>query len=118
MSAMPDLLSDEPTPPVELVITTESGADALVLALYGELDLATAPVFERQLEHARSTRPECLVVDLSGLQFMDSSGLHALLRATRPAPESGQQLQLLRGSRAIERVFELTGTAGLFSFVD
>lgn len=110
------LIGDESAQSVGLSITTEWSADTLVLALYGELDLATARALEDRLEIARSCHPERLVVDLSGLHFMDSSGVHALVRAHRRALEHGQQLHLLQGSHRIARVFEQTGTAALFCF--
>ena len=51
----------------------------------GEIDIATAPEFGRELARLLSHRPPVLRVDLSGVSFMDSSGLHALLIALRTA---------------------------------
>jgi anti-sigma B factor antagonist len=87
-----------------------------VLTLYGELDLATIPHLEQQLELARDH--DRLVIDLSALRFMDCSGLRVLLAATQHAQENEQQLHLLRGAPPIQRVFELTNTSALFTFAD
>ena len=57
-----------------------------------------------------------LVLDLRRLSFIDSTGLHVLIRANRRAKEG--QLRLLRGSRRIHRVFELTGTDKRLPFAD
>jgi anti-anti-sigma factor len=79
----------------------------VVLALGGELDLATAPVLEERLARAVRGRAT-VVIDLSGLKFIDSCGLHTLVRAERQLRSSGGQLVLVRGPRAVHRVFELT----------
>ena len=59
--------------------TTVGGASAI--AVEGELDLETAPQFTEEVEVAVWDTVGAFVLDLSGLSFLDSSGLHALLRA-------------------------------------
>jgi anti-sigma B factor antagonist len=59
-----------------------------------------------------------VVIDLSGVEFFDSAGLHVLLDAQRRLREQGTGLFLRRGPRAVQRVFELTDTAGSFWFED
>jgi anti-sigma B factor antagonist len=51
-----------------------------------------------------------IVVDLRDLGFIDSSGLHAFVRARTDAQANGHRLHLVGASRAAQRVFELTGT--------
>jgi len=87
-----------------------------VLALYGELDLASRPVLDGELLDAQSTGTADLVVDLSQLAFIDVSGLHALLDAHARAHALGHQLLLVRGPRAVQRLFLLTGTDQIFRF--
>lgn len=106
----------EPTAVAQLRIEREHTATAVVLALHGELDLASTPLLERQMLEAQSDGSDRLVIDLSGLEFIDSSGLHALLRADERASENRHQLSLVRGPRAVHRVFELTRTVQAFSF--
>jgi anti-sigma B factor antagonist len=101
-----------------LVIRTERDAHALVLTLSGELDLASAPALERQLDDARDTAIPRVVVDLSGLEFFDSAGLHVLLNAHRRLRGNGQGLVLRPGRRAVQRMFELTNTLSIFRFED
>lgn len=87
------------------------------LALSGELDLATLPALEQELD--RVVPPEKrLVLDLRRLQFIDSSGLHALLRADRRLSDVGGQLTIVRGPRAVERLFSLTGLNTRLRIVD
>jgi anti-anti-sigma factor len=108
----------EPVIAGELVVTREHRNDALVLALHGELDLASAPLLERELLDAESSSPGRIVVDLSALEFMDSTGLHVLLRAHQRARENDHPLVLRRGPRAVHQVFEITGTLDVFIFED
>jgi anti-sigma B factor antagonist len=106
------------TPAGELVVSRERRADMVVLSLSGELDLATSALLERELDAAEAARPMRLVVDLAGLEFIDSSGLNTLVQAHERASENGHQLLLRQGPRPVRRLFELTNTVGLFSFDD
>jgi anti-sigma B factor antagonist len=103
--------------PVHLVIRSQARAGARVLALFGELDLASAPQLEYELAQAEATGVR-IVIDLSGLEFIDSSGLHMLLSANRRSKENGHELALRRGPRAVQRLFELTHTQEQFRFDD
>jgi anti-sigma B factor antagonist len=89
----------------------------IVLTLAGELDLATAPVLQERLD-ATLQGGAVVVIDLSGLSFIDSSGLGMLVQAERRLRESGGQLVLVRGPRAAHRPFELTGLDSYFEFCD
>lgn len=109
---------DQFAQPAELVIRGVHDGDSFLLSLFGELDLASAPMLERRLQMAESTDSVRLVIDLSGLQFIDSTGLHTLVRAEQRWRANGRQLSLLRGPRAVQRVFELTNALQLFSFED
>lgn len=95
----------------------EGGCD-VVLRLHGELDLASVSELERQLSMLESQDPLSLTIDLNGLRFMDSTGLHTLLGARQRALESGRDLSLVRGTPAVQRVFTTTGTDTLFAFVE
>jgi anti-anti-sigma factor len=102
----------------ELVIRGGHDADCFVLSLFGELDLATSPMLERRLQMAESIDSAKVVIDLSGLEFIDSTGLHTLVRAQQRWSETGRQFSLLRGPRAVQRVFELTNALQYFTFED
>ena len=87
----------------------------VVLTLRGELDLATVPLLQEHLDRAVRGRGT-VVIDLSGLRFIDSSGLRVLVRAERQLRASGGRLVLVRGPRAGRRVFELTGLDRYFAW--
>jgi anti-sigma B factor antagonist len=84
------------------------------LSLRGELDMATRPRVENALIRAEDSDAAVIELDLGGLTFMDSSGLHLVLNARRRADEKGHKLVLLEGPEAVQQIFELTGTAHLF----
>ena len=101
-----------------LVIQSERDQAGLVLALYGELDLASAPRLDQRLRDAQTSGAGRVMVDMSGLEFFDSAGLHVLLDAHRRLREGGQALHLRRGPKAVQRLFELTQTMATFRFED
>jgi anti-sigma B factor antagonist len=114
---MPDLGSvEDMAHPSELVIRRAREADAVVLSLYGELDLDSSPLLERELQAVWAAAKDRVVIDLSGLEFMDSTGLQTLLRAHERAVEADLQFSLVRGQPAVHRVFELTRADEIFSF--
>ncbi len=109
--------SDAPLPG-QLEIDRTAEDDAVVLVLRGELDLTSASLFERELLEAEQSNPRRVIIDLSGLEFMDSTGLRALLIARERAQENGHELALRRGPRQVQRVLELTKTLDAFEFED
>ena len=100
----------------EFWVLAEPEGSGFVLSVYGELDVASAPILEKQVKRLQWAGAASIVIDLSGLHFIDSSGLHVLIRAHGRVPEG--QLSLLRGPRTVHRVFELTGTDALLPFAD
>jgi anti-sigma B factor antagonist len=86
-----------------------SEGSAVLLALYGELDLGSAPELDRQLQEIEHPDLHRLVIDLSGLRFMDSTGLASIMQAQRRAQASGHELVLRRPTSQVRRLFELTG---------
>ena len=84
----------------------------------GALDHAHAYRFDdtiRRVEHHR--RPACLVVDLSEVEFIDSSGIARLVAARRRARLNGHRLALVRGTRVVQRIFSLAALEEAFEFV-
>ena len=75
----------------------------------GEIDMATAPQFRRELEHHLSHGPSDLRIDLSGVGFMDSAGLHALLVAVRTAHLVGACIALTGTSPQVDRLLQVVG---------
>jgi anti-sigma B factor antagonist len=83
--------------------------DGHVLALKGELDIAGAPVLTELVSELCARRPAEIVLDLRELEFVDSTGLGSLLAAAETCRAQGIELSLTRGTRQVERLFELAG---------
>jgi anti-anti-sigma factor len=92
-----------------LEISVDGGDQRALLRLEGELDLASAGRLEDALRAAEANGPECLVVDLRGLSFIDSSGLRLLLMAGERARKDDRRLVVVRGPSEVDRIFEITG---------
>jgi anti-anti-sigma factor len=82
--------------------------DERVIRLRGELDIECAPDLERVLLRSRPAGQR-VVLDLSGLEFMDSTGLRVLLRARAAADEGRWQIYLRDVPPTIRRLFDMTG---------
>ena len=88
-----------------------------VIAVAGELDLATGPKLEAELRGISPSETELVVVDLRGLEFMDSTGLSIIVRAHQRLTGEGCELGLVRGSPQVQRLLDLTGVADRISLV-
>ncbi len=98
--------------------TGERGALALV-TLRGELDLPATPQLEPELERlAEVPGIEAVVLDLRGLDFLDSSGLRLILVADRRLRDGDRRLVLVRGLQHVQRVFEITRMTERLEFID
>ncbi len=98
---MPDL---EP-----LTIDSQPIGNGWVLALRGELDLATAPMLNEHLRELQRAALDRLVLDLRELSFMDCAGLGVIVAADLRARQAETQLEVLCGPGQIKKVFTLTG---------
>jgi anti-anti-sigma factor len=94
----------------EQLAIRETREDALYrLTLIGELDIATTPLLERAFDAVfRDVDAKMIVVDLTELSFMDSAGIHALVRM-RAACEGADRLRVINGSRVVERLLDVSG---------
>lgn len=91
----------------------------VVVALEGELDLASAADAEGRIQRAEvEGSPSTLVLDLRAVRFMDSTGLRIILAADSRARRDGRRLQLIRGPEAVHRVFRIALLDQRLEFVD
>src|SRR3954463_5272297 len=91
------------------LIIEDLDADAVRIALHGELDLAHAYTFDAELQQVGPPRPRCICIDLRELSFLDSCGLARLLAARRRARRLGHRLLLVPGSAGGPRAFAAGG---------
>jgi anti-sigma B factor antagonist len=95
-----------------LDVDEQRDGEAAVVALTGELDVAGAPRLQRTLARLiADTETSALTLDLLQLTFIDSSGLAAIVYASRLCEQRGCKLSVIRGSDAVHSVFEMTGLA-------
>jgi anti-sigma B factor antagonist len=92
--------------------------DTAVISVSGELDLASSPALEEELERVAQSDVQVVVVDLRNLEFMDSTGLSVLVRAHQRAEENGRRLGLVNGSQQVQRLLTLTGVADRLTLTD
>ena len=81
--------------------------DHVVVRPRGELDMATIGVVEQELRQLQRAGSRSLVLDLSGLTFMDSTGLHLAMRWASEAAQDGFTFEIEPGPPAVMRVFAL-----------
>ncbi len=89
-------------------IELRNAPDRVVLCLHGELDLASAPLLQQEIESAGADAG-MIVLDLKELQFIDSTGLRIVLAANERSQERGQEFALTRGSQQVQRLLSITG---------
>jgi anti-sigma B factor antagonist len=84
------------------------GDDAVLVALSGELDLSRAYTFDEEMRRLEAQRPKAIVLDLRELNFLDSAGLGRVLALQRRARRDGRRLVVVRGRRAVQRLFAIS----------
>ncbi|MFL5816984.1 MAG: STAS domain-containing protein [Conexibacter sp.] len=101
-----------------LELMTETEGTTVRLVLTGELDIASAPRVEQELERIEREPPATIVLDLRGLAFMDSTGLRVILAADGRAREQVRRLVIVRGSDTVQRIIEMTRLDERLEIVD
>lgn len=102
----------------ECATSTHRDGTIYTLCLCGELDLAAHDRVQAELERIEAAGARAIVIDLSGLTFMDSTGIRLMLRARTRALANTRHLVLRRGPAAVQRVFAISGVDELLPFTD
>jgi anti-anti-sigma factor len=100
-----------------LDVTTERIDDQTRIALVGELDIASTEVLERELETLEAA-PGTLVLDLRRVEFIDSTGLRAVIAADERARKMGRRFVVVRGPNPVDRLFTVTQLDRRLEIVD
>ena len=95
----------------------DDGTDVAWVRVTGELDIASAPRLDRVLREAE-LQARLVVVDLRCLSFIDSAGIHVIVRASARARDLACRLIVVRGPRAVERLFALSQASAVVEIVD
>jgi anti-sigma B factor antagonist len=102
----------------EFSLSLAYDGSVFTIELFGELDLAATQELAATLERAERTPARQIVIDLSGLDYIDSSGLNLLIRATRRSRMNSDRLRLLRGGGQVARTFKLCRLDDRLPFAD
>lgn len=101
-----------------LKVETSREAGGYVITAIGELDMSTAEALDTEVRAAEASDAERIVIDLSRVTFMDSTGLQLLLQAQARSRADSDRLRLVRGPPRVHRVFVLTNTDRVLPFLD
>ena len=99
-------------------ICSERHGDDHVIALTGELDLSDADRVSAEIVRVEDSDARHIILDLSGLQFIDTSGVRLIVEADARSRVDGNRLRLRRGPQAVQRVFEITGLSDRLPFIE
>jgi anti-sigma B factor antagonist len=102
----------------DLGLETRTEGAVAHLILSGEFDLAGVQVFEARLAEVEAREPRAIVVDLSAVEFMDSSGLRALVTGDERSRQAGKRFAIVPGPPQVRRVFEITQLEERLDLVD
>lgn len=99
-----------------LSMSSERDGAVHTICLSGELDLGTADGVDAELQRVEATDAETIIVDLSGLTFISSTGVQLLVDAEVRSRADSQRLTLLRAPPAVQRVLEICGVDAALPF--
>jgi anti-sigma B factor antagonist len=102
----------------EFAVKTHITGHSAVVAVDGELDLLSCPSLENAIDQLAESDVDLVIIDLRGVEFMDSTGPHLLVRTQNRTHESGRRFALVRGRKQVQRLFDLTGLADSLTIVD
>jgi anti-sigma B factor antagonist len=106
-------------PDVELKVSSQSLGDRVIVTASGEIDLYTVPRLQSELAAvlAGGSAVE-VIVDMSGVEFCDSTGMNVLLTAMKRAREHGGGLVLASPRPAVRKILQVTGLDSVFTVVN
>jgi len=96
----------------------EVDAGVVRITLSGDLDVSTAPSVEERLIELEDGGAERVILDLRGLDFIDSTGLSLLINADRRGRQAGRRVTIVSGTGAPRRILETTGLQGRLDIVE
>jgi anti-sigma B factor antagonist len=104
---------------VELNVSSRFHDDHTIVTICGEIDLYTAPRLHSELAGLLAEgMPARVVVDMSGVEFCDSTGMNVLLSCLRRARERGGELEIAAPKPAVRKILQVTGLDSVFTLVE
>ena len=90
----------------------------VVVGVHGDLDAVSSPALRTTLIDIVERRPSTVVIDMAGVEFLDSAGISALVVAHNRAVDAGVALELAAVPIGCRRVLEITSLADVFTIVE
>jgi anti-sigma B factor antagonist len=109
------LSEDDSRPDPSFRVTMTGTADRAEVSLEGELDLSTAPQLRERLVALAEQDETDIVLDLTRLNFVDSTGLSVLVMAFNRSRAAGGSITLRNPSASVLRILEITGLVSVFN---
>ncbi len=103
--------------PGELRISIREQGTTSTVEFAGEWDLANREASLAAVTEALARRPECMLLDLSQVSFIDSSGIHAVVEVSKRCAELETRLVVVPGPPAVQRLFNLCGLTERLDFL-
>lgn len=103
---------------MDLSVAHHPDSSVSVVSVTGEVDVHSAPRLRDGLSTELATATRAVVVDLSDVGFLDSTGLGALVSARTAAGQQGVALPVVCASERIRKLFTITGLDGVFVLHD
>jgi anti-sigma B factor antagonist len=95
-------------------ISVRDDAGTATVTVEGEVDVATAPAVRDELYRLIDRGTKRIVVDLAGMEFIDSTGLGVFVGALKRSREGGGELELRSLKPAARKIFDITGLSSAF----
>lgn len=100
---------------MEVTVASRTSGARTVVQVTGEIDVYTAPLLREELASLIAAEHRDLVVDLTGVGFMDSTGLGVLVGALKKVRTLGGDMQLVISSEKVLQVFRITALTQVFT---
>ncbi|MCV2394906.1 STAS domain-containing protein [Actinotalea sp. M2MS4P-6] len=100
---------------MDVSVTSRESGDRTVIDVKGEIDVYTAPVLREEISNLVDAEHTTIVVDLTQVSFMDSTGLGVLVGALKKVRTLGGDLSLVINEEKILKVFRITALTQVFS---
>jgi anti-sigma B factor antagonist len=100
-----------------VTVNCETRGNAVILSPVGDVDLTASPVLRQELKRVQGKRPARLVVDLTLVPYMDSSGVATLVEAMQIARKNGTRMVLCALADRVRSIFEIARLDTVFVIV-
>jgi anti-sigma B factor antagonist len=111
-------MSEPSTPVADFEVTAQVSDGTAVVVISGEVDVYTAPQLRDCLRRIDADDADRVVLDLSAMTFIDSTGLGVIVGAVKRLRENGGTLTLRAPSKSTRKVLDITGLAQIIDIED